>query len=95
MFTKVKMETFSTIIHHDTRPGLKNQAKHVQWGYMDNVMIAHFHGLWTGGDKNDCEQRRLQSEKINKILTDTSVLMGDFNYDINIDYKYWNVTESI
>ena len=85
MFTRVKMETFSALIHHDTKPGLKNQTKHVQWGFVGNVMVAHFHGLWTGGDKNDCEQRRLQSKKINKILTDTCVLMGDFNYDIDIE----------
>ena len=44
--------------------------------------ICNFHGLWTGGGKDDTEERITQSEKIIKFLEELknpSILCGDFN----------------
>ena len=44
--------------------------------------IANFHGLWTGGEKEDNNERFLQSDNIIKFLKQIShphILCGDFN----------------
>lgn len=48
--------------------------------------IINFHGLWTGGGKEDTKKRILQSKRLKKFLDNAGgekVLCGDFNLDIN------------
>lgn len=48
--------------------------------------IVNFHGLWTGGGKEDTEKRILQSKNLKKFLDNAGgkkILCGDFNLDIN------------
>ena len=47
--------------------------------------IINFHGLWTGGGKEDNEKRILQSNNLKRFLKNVQgkkVLCGDFNLDI-------------
>ena len=48
--------------------------------------IVNFHGLWTGGGKEDTEKRILLSQRLKRFLNNAEgdkVLCGDFNLDIN------------
>lgn len=48
--------------------------------------VVNFHGLWTGGGKEDSEKRILQSKNLKRFLSNAQgkvVLCGDFNLDIH------------
>ena len=48
--------------------------------------VINFHGLWTGGGKEDSDKRLLQSNNLKRFLDNTEgkkILCGDFNLDIS------------
>ena len=56
--------------------------------------IVNFHGLWTGGDKDDSEKRILQSKNLKRFLDNAEggkILCGDFN--LNIHTKSLSILE--
>ena len=61
---------------------MKTLGKNIQYTIVDGLTLAHFHGLWTGGDKEDSATRISQSNTVMSILEKQphlQVLMGDFN----------------
>lgn len=63
-----------------------NHARNIQYLTLDTPKglrtAVNFHGLWTGGEKDDTDERLLQSDNILRFLKTLShpyVLCGDFN----------------
>ena len=63
-----------------------NHARNIQYVTVDTqngpITILNFHGLWSGGTKEDTQERITQSDNIVKFLKNISnpyVLTGDFN----------------
>ncbi len=61
-----------------------NVPRNLQYAVIDNgntYSIAHFHGLWTGIDKNDTEERIEQSKRVKTYTNGKNklVLCGDLN----------------
>jgi endonuclease/exonuclease/phosphatase family metal-dependent hydrolase len=59
-----------------------------------DFMVCSFHGLWTGKDKKDSEDRILQSENVKKFLDSkkaAKIIVGDFN--LNPDTKSVSILE--
>lgn len=52
------------------------------------ITLVNFHGLWTGKDKNDTDDRLIQSKKIKEFVNSLGgekIICGDFNLNINTE----------
>lgn len=89
----IKIEKEGDIIIHDIEyTGGGNHPRNLQYVVFEKegkkIIIANFHGLFTGTGKGDTPERLLQSEKIKDFLNTTEgekILCGDFNLTLNTE----------
>lgn len=88
----IRLNEYGDLFVHKTMDSLDGKdgtsiGRNIQWMKIDQenekpLFLLNFHGLWTGIDKNDTQQRLEQSMKIVELLKSLDgriVLCGDFN----------------